>query len=205
MSEIYVNDKNELYLVGPSSENERVVATVGESLKGGAMRKFFHGWRRKVGCAMLVMALSFTAAWVRSSLVFDMVTIPVGNHNSFSFESKRQSLCLSWTQEHSNVAIGVPFAWHAMAPMDPMAASVKGTVLWNDDMIGEFGCLVALGEEYPHGIILIAPYWSAVAALTLLSACLILWPNKQVAKHVAFTHQQGIDELPGHNPPQRQH
>ena len=49
MSEIYVNDKNELYLVGPSSENERVVATVGESLKGGAMRKFFHGWRLKLG------------------------------------------------------------------------------------------------------------------------------------------------------------
>ncbi len=143
----------------------------------------------KVGCATLVMALSFTAGWVRSSLVFDLVTIPVGNHNSFSFESKRQSLCLSWTEEHSTVAIGVPFAWHAMAPMDPMAASVKGTVLWNDYMIGEFGCLVALGEEYPHGIILIAPYWSAVAALTLLSACLSAYTDEQGRYEIKGAHE----------------
>ena len=163
------------------------------------MGDFFRGLRRKVGCVTLVMALSFTAGWVRSLLVFDMVIIPAGKRNSFGIESKRQSLCLSWAQENSTGEIGLPFVWLAMAP------SVKGTVLWDDYKIGKFGCLVNLGEEYPHGIILIGPYWSVVASLTLLSASLILWPNKRVTKQVASTHQQGIDALTGQNSPQTQH
>ena len=40
------------------------------------MRDFFHGWRRKVGCALLVMAISAMYLWICSYAVpvsFDLV------------------------------------------------------------------------------------------------------------------------------------
>ena len=33
------------------------------------MRDFFHGWRRKAGCGALVLALVFTAGWIRSLVI----------------------------------------------------------------------------------------------------------------------------------------
>lgn len=33
------------------------------------MREFFHGWRRKAGCVTLVMALVFTAGWIRGLVI----------------------------------------------------------------------------------------------------------------------------------------
>jgi hypothetical protein len=35
------------------------------------MREFFKGWRRKVGCAALVMAMTLLVAWMRSQFVSD--------------------------------------------------------------------------------------------------------------------------------------
>ena len=40
------------------------------------MSDFFHGWRRKVGCATLTLALVFIAGWVRSYHYSDQLSLP---------------------------------------------------------------------------------------------------------------------------------
>jgi len=43
------------------------------------MGEFFTGWRRKVGCVTLMMALAFARGWVRSPLYNDAVEFECGN------------------------------------------------------------------------------------------------------------------------------
>ena len=42
------------------------------------MREFFRGWRRKLGCIALVMAISACAQWWRSYALVDQVQLPIG-------------------------------------------------------------------------------------------------------------------------------
>src|SRR5438309_1503746 len=45
------------------------------------MRAFFRGWRRKVGCVTLAMAVFLCAAWFRSLIVTDIFDKPAfGDH-----------------------------------------------------------------------------------------------------------------------------
>ena len=39
------------------------------------MRDFFHGWRRKVGCITLVMALCSLVILIRSHVIMDVLTV----------------------------------------------------------------------------------------------------------------------------------
>ena len=42
------------------------------------MPEFFRGWRRKVGCVTLVMALAAWTLWLRSLIVMDLVIVNEG-------------------------------------------------------------------------------------------------------------------------------
>lgn len=42
------------------------------------MREFFRGWRRKIGCIILLIAFVLSVIWVRSYLADDLLTIAVG-------------------------------------------------------------------------------------------------------------------------------
>jgi hypothetical protein len=42
------------------------------------MQSFFHGWRRKAGSAMLLMALLFAGAWCRSQYQVDIIAVECG-------------------------------------------------------------------------------------------------------------------------------
>jgi len=42
------------------------------------MRAFFSGWRRKIGCVTLLMALAFMGGWVRSLSDTDVFEAPIG-------------------------------------------------------------------------------------------------------------------------------
>jgi hypothetical protein len=42
------------------------------------MREFFKGWRRKAGTVLLLMAVAFTAVWVRSRSISDVLLVPIG-------------------------------------------------------------------------------------------------------------------------------
>ena len=43
------------------------------------MPEFFHGWRRKVGCSLLLVAIGLCTLWARSELVEDNLSIPSGD------------------------------------------------------------------------------------------------------------------------------
>lgn len=150
------------------------------------MREFFKGWRRKVGCVALVMALALMTGWLRSQFVFDDFNIRAGTMNSFSIESKRQSLCFCWVQDNSESKseseITIPF-WMTHDP------SIRGTEVPLDQAVGEFRWLSNLSDEYPRGIILSGPYWSVTMPLTLLSAYLLLWNPRQ--RGLLATDQSG--------------
>jgi len=64
----------------PDSLAGQATGTEGESAAGGQMMfDFFHGWRRKAGCVLLVMAFAFTILWMRSMVVHDVVRL--GEYN----------------------------------------------------------------------------------------------------------------------------
>ncbi len=46
------------------------------------MGQFFRGWKRKVGCVTLLMALVFMAAWIRSFGFSDQFIVPLGQHRT---------------------------------------------------------------------------------------------------------------------------
>jgi hypothetical protein len=139
------------------------------------MRGFFNGWRRKVGCVALAMALGSMTGWIRSLLVLDIIRIPAGTLTSIGIESKRQSLCFSWIQDNSESKLENELPISFWMALDPSLRGTELSLSYLGYNMGEFGWLVTLGDEYPRGIILAVPYWSVTMPLTLLSACLILW------------------------------
>lgn len=139
-----------------------------------SMHTFFHGWRRKAGIFTLVMACVVMAGWLRSLFVFDLVGIHFGALHSLGIESKRQSLCVTWSEDTPAITTKT-IIWLTLPP------SIEGTDLPDDYKIGEFAWLINMDDEHPHGIIVAAPYWSVTIPLTILSAYLILWrPRKRI-------------------------
>ncbi len=116
------------------------------------MREFFGGWRRKVGCVTLVMAVLFTASWVRSYFSHDGVAFPMFARKHTVHARKAEIRVLS----HDPLGRAGAYAWSdAIAP----------------DVELDFGTLPdsyrATHRTYAH--------WALVLPLTLLSAYLILW------------------------------
>ena len=66
------------------------------------MREFFHGWRRKVGCVTSLMALAFTAGWVRSCTSTDFVIIPTGPHSQNRVYSMEQAIVAEMISSSNN-------------------------------------------------------------------------------------------------------
>ena len=56
------------------------------------MREIFHGWRRRIGLATLVMALAFTAAWGRSLIIINRLTFQTGIHDYSRLASIKGSI-----------------------------------------------------------------------------------------------------------------
>lgn len=65
------------------------------------MRDFFLGWRRKVGCVALGLALIFWCAWVRSTQSADLIKINPwmfkSEHGAFSYQiNHRTDRAIYW-------------------------------------------------------------------------------------------------------------
>ena len=65
------------------------------------MREFFRGWRRKVGCVTLVMAIAFTIGWVRSTIMADFVGAICDGTTTYYAVSYDGLLALQRTSEWS--------------------------------------------------------------------------------------------------------
>lgn len=114
-----------------------------------AMSDFFHGWRRKAGCVLLVLACALLSGWLRSLVRVDVIRTPY-----CLLSSGAGTMVLNFSSRTT-------WGWHASA-MTP----VNAWWVW----FGSFGWL---GDGF--GV----PYCACTVPLAPLSAYLILWnPRK---------------------------
>lgn len=133
------------------------------------MREFFHGWRRKLGCVVLLMACVIFMMWMRSLVIEDQIEIkPPDEWHRLVHHIESSHSVISWT------------AW----------STALGQNRWRSVTAGPHRETI-LNEEWPQyqqglGMRRIiqreVPYWVLVLPLTFLSAWLILGRQRQCAQ-----------------------
>ena len=142
------------------------------------MRDFFGGWRRKIGCLMLVMACVFMIAWMRSLLFLDYISVTgwivPGEKSSWMFLSSEVGLEWErrWDEFESKREIQIEWysIAHRMNHRTPRSGRYDTDSHWEfcgfqtdkSETDGDFSCNW------------VVPYWSVVLPLTLLSTWLLL-------------------------------
>ena len=137
------------------------------------MGEFFRGWRRKMGCATLVMASIFTAGWIRCQTIAEIGSIVIGEKRLFVL-SVNDKVIFGITQEGKNPH---PGGWDA----EPASGSRFARIFRPNVDLRLFGAGLA---TYSHGeafgrIDLSFPYAMIVIPLILISAILLLWPSRR--------------------------
>jgi len=169
------------------------------------MKEFFKGWRRKVGCVTLLMALFLTGMWIRSFKIFDNFWITsLQNRNSLSSSDG----CIRLGHAHANEARvtkwDVKYDSHVIKRKAKSASNFtehdfsrvagdfylkSATHNW-----GHYSDLVQTPGP-PISVRLISaqvPYWSIVIPLTLLSAWLLI-SKSRVAKPKPITEPVPVE------------
>ena len=146
------------------------------------MREFFKGWRRKVGCITLVMACALAGLWSRSRTRWDRVELPVAARTHVVME-----VCMGGLEFYYQcVDQSIPADMPTSSPFGSQAASPT-----SDDFrfLPKFAILSVWETRCAPGRVLFGrslffrvPILSTTAALTLLSAYLILWKPRQKPK-----------------------
>lgn len=130
------------------------------------MREFFNGWRRKVGCVVLVMACGLTSAWVRSKHTQDAVCFRLANRGQVLYSASGS--IYYWTVPFSQVTPTEWPQWHRSLPSN----------LAYDGRLQVYDYLKPIRA-------MAFPYWPLTIPLTLLSAYLILWKPRPKPKPAA--------------------
>ena len=159
------------------------------------MRKFFKGWRRKIGLITLLMTCFAMAGWVRSRHIYDRLwyNFPDANHLIYSHQK-----CLLWQCErpssrnslHMNrTGIG----WLSLYAADPSLPishnefsgyDVNSQWRWSGFHVGSWTFIhvdrgidegiFRLAPSFDHLAVWTIPYWSLVFPLTALSTFLLI-------------------------------
>ena len=144
------------------------------------MREFFKGWRRKAGVVTLMMACAMTALWNYTRTVRSETVFPLGSRLNvvYGFEG-----CVYW------VGYDMPLRWG-------FRTGFRSRDWLEQFSVRDFDSMWAELEEKRRFQM---QYWNfrpgnVVIPLTVLSACLLLWPGKRVTRQTASTHQQGTDD-----------
>jgi hypothetical protein len=136
------------------------------------MREFFRGWRRKIGCVTLLMALAMTGAWFRSLILCDAILIRSGTSWVDAIVSDAGHLMWADVCDDSPDPV---IQWRQFpATMFRDQESIEWHKLWLSFAIGEFR-----SSKTVVGRIWSAPYCALVVPLTLLSAYLLLWKPRK--------------------------
>lgn len=138
------------------------------------MREVFRGWRRKAGCATLVMACALAGMWCRSFSVQDV----------FGWGDSTPDLPI-WFASNEGVLVAIaeiPIGRSGFRPSTsiwetdetwPWEKMFPSNITWSFQFCG-------FGYGKAEFQFLTLPYWSATIPLTLLSAYLLLWkPRKR--------------------------
>ncbi len=133
------------------------------------MNTFFHGWRRRVGCVTLVVALGFMGCWIRSLSVTDFCQLPVGRLCNADFVSHNGRFSCGWALPTGPTR----FNWRNFDNRGPIA--IRSRSLYFDFTDGTAPNSSGIQSQ------LIIPYWSIAIPLTLLSGYLILWQPRKLS------------------------
>jgi len=140
------------------------------------MGDFFKGWRRKAGVATLVMACVLAAGWIRSIDTQDRLATEITPKCIGMFWSGESclSISLAWSNDSD-------IAWAKAVMLIHFSNFTYFTIMDSrESNLGSwptgFGFFrkegISGGDEQTLG--LLAPYWSVVIPLSLLSAYLLL-------------------------------
>jgi hypothetical protein len=145
------------------------------------MGDFFHRWRRKAGCVMLVMACVLTLGWVRSCQFeegFGFYT----KDSIIGFTSNYRGLTWSRCVVQRFDSGGYWELWDAQpkSPFDYITDEYEGLItVWRRAWGGfDFG---DCHEEFEARRLIrwTIPYWSIVLPLTLISGWLLLSKSRK--------------------------
>ena len=145
------------------------------------MTNFFHGWRRKMGCVLLVMACGLGYGSVRSFETADAVSVygPFGEEGLWSWNGS-----LAWTSNKD-----APYRVHMNDRESWVSRWREIDELTNRTTWRWRCCGFGVGDPYEPKFaergcgIWIIPYWSAILPLTMFSAYLVFCPAKREAPH----------------------
>lgn len=128
------------------------------------MGDFFKGWRRRAGCATLLLAIGLTSLWVRSVFYLDQLV--------FNFQARTHIVGSCRTSVY----------WMSL---DEKCSGMRWDVIPVDVELSLPRLLdAAVAEQKEAGMnpaVSYAFYWCFVMPLTVLSAYLILWPQQRRA------------------------
>lgn len=159
------------------------------------MREFFQGWRRKVGCVVLVVASILGVAWGRSYFVEDHLWIAFSKRRALAIHSALDHIAISdeWQEENGTLAVtvsGVPMCevrfdsskicdWVAY-PAEYQGDNPWGVTdwYWGAEGLGYGGW----GDSLLGFRMVVIPYWLPILSLSLISAYLLLWPQRKLLK-----------------------
>jgi hypothetical protein len=153
------------------------------------------GWRRKIGCATLVMALVLIGIWIRSNFQTDIAHLGGGSFvvSGDGHFTHGRAFGTGLTTEEFVKREFVNNWYHAF--VGRMDAGVSDTTRrWRSEEHGdtagiEYGCHDLLLNDF---LILCSiewsrvPYWELVAPLMLFSAYLILWKPRKLTNQSPF-------------------
>jgi hypothetical protein len=144
---------------------------------GQAMREFFGGWRRKLGCVALVVSCVFAGLFMRS-FAFDF-----GIAGDTYVESSQGYLRWTKYSQFAGEHTPQPLRWfsHPYTGMNgnQFPAKTIGHYRIAGFVIDSHHLVDFDGNQMHRVDSWIVPYWSICLPLTALSACLLLWPRRK--------------------------
>jgi hypothetical protein len=151
------------------------------------MREFFHGWRRKAGCVVLLIAAAAMVGHVRSHYCWDWIELhlPLGNE----LEIHSQYNTARFVYKRITKTKGIPPKTSVINWIETKFTKVYTGWEWQRPHWGKFGWTssgTVDGREHEIGgwrVEATLPYTALTMPLALLAACLILWkPRKRMKR-----------------------
>ena len=146
------------------------------------MCEFFHGWRRRVGCVLLVVACTLFGMWARSRVVIDRIEIHPNDTSTLSVQFDLDAIAFEhrWNESYDPPRALPPEFFkvtsnriYGTQPLDILFSYQRGGYVEGSSHGG------TMSRGYFRS--LEVPYLTSVLILVMLSAYLILWKPRKAA------------------------